>query len=143
MDASAFFSNVGGCRDGMKMERQEKYRQEQQQANQTYMPGSAGSWRNCRHQALNMKLYVFCQTYVRISQDSLNKNTYPTEQKRNLLTEKGLRLASFIWGQNNGARFTTYPNSRYLFASLYLHCLRLLRVKLHAHELCVRCDGSF
>jgi hypothetical protein len=33
MDASAFFSNVGGCRDRVKMERQEKYRQKQHKAN--------------------------------------------------------------------------------------------------------------
>jgi len=43
MDATAFFSHVGRCRDRMKMEGQEKHRQEQQQAKQTYMPGSAGS----------------------------------------------------------------------------------------------------
>jgi len=34
---------VGRCRDGMKMERQEKHRQEQHKANQTYIPGSADS----------------------------------------------------------------------------------------------------
>jgi hypothetical protein len=45
-----------------------------------------------------MKLYVFCQTYVRISQDSLNKNTYPTEQKRNLLTREGITVSFFHLG---------------------------------------------
>jgi hypothetical protein len=32
MDATAFFGHVSGCCNGVKMKRQKKYRQEQQQA---------------------------------------------------------------------------------------------------------------
>ena len=46
------------------MERQEKYCQEQQQANQADTPGSAGSGRKYSHQALNTQVCLLCQSEV-------------------------------------------------------------------------------
>jgi hypothetical protein len=56
MDATAFFSYVCRRRDGMKMERQKEYRQEQQQADQADRLEDPGSGERCSHNALNMKL---------------------------------------------------------------------------------------
>jgi hypothetical protein len=64
MDATAFFSHVGRCRDGMKMERQEKYRKEQQQANEAATFGSTGSGGKHSHEALNTQVWLHCQNEV-------------------------------------------------------------------------------
>jgi hypothetical protein len=62
VDATAFFAYVRRRREGMKMERQEKYRQEQQQADQAETLGGIGYGKKCGHKTLSIKLSVFCQS---------------------------------------------------------------------------------
>jgi hypothetical protein len=61
MNATAFFSHVSGGCYRVKMERQEKYRQEQQHADHADTPGSTGSGRKCSHHALNTQVCLLCK----------------------------------------------------------------------------------
>jgi hypothetical protein len=58
MDATAFFSHMIRCGNRMKMERQEKYRQEQQQTNQL---GGTGYGRRRSHNVLNTQVCFLCK----------------------------------------------------------------------------------
>ena len=49
VDATAFFAYVRRRRDGMKMKRQEEYRQEQEQGDQAEAPGGVGYGKKCWH----------------------------------------------------------------------------------------------
>jgi hypothetical protein len=48
----------------MKMKRQEKYRKEQQQANEALTFGSTGSGGKHSHEALNTQVWLHCQNEV-------------------------------------------------------------------------------
>lgn len=64
MDATTFLGNLGRCRSGMKMERQKKYRKEQQQTNAAAIFGSTGSGGKHSHEALNTQVWLHCQNEV-------------------------------------------------------------------------------
>jgi hypothetical protein len=65
MGAATFFGNLNRRCDGMKMEWQEKYREQQQQADSAETPGGADSGAIRSHEALNTQVNLTCQSQVR------------------------------------------------------------------------------
>jgi len=64
VEATAFLSDLGRYREGMKMKRQEKDREKQQQAEEAASPRGAGFHARSGHNQLFTQVRIGCQTEV-------------------------------------------------------------------------------
>jgi len=62
---------------------------------------------------------------------------------QSLLTRQKITVSVLKRGSINGAPLTTHSDCGYLFASLYRHCLCLLRTKISGDEVRVRSNRQF